>query len=108
MTRSSIVLQSSPQVLPPSTQSKTYIDCPFAEKDDAKKLGARWDPGLKKWFIPPGMALNSFRKWLPAGFQIRSDIGDVSRSRDLTCGQLWAIIAKLARKAFPAEEECET
>lgn len=27
-----------------------YMDIPFIKKDAAKKLGARWDPGKKKWY----------------------------------------------------------
>lgn len=27
-----------------------YINVPYSEKDYAKKLGARWDPQLKKWY----------------------------------------------------------
>nr|WP_232102429.1 DUF5710 domain-containing protein [Stutzerimonas stutzeri] len=27
---------------------------PFAEKDEAKALGARWDPQAKVWYVPEG------------------------------------------------------
>ncbi len=30
--------------------TRFYMDVPFAKKDLAKKLGARWDPGKKKWY----------------------------------------------------------
>ena len=29
---------------------KTYLNVPFAQKDFAKELGARWDPKMKKWY----------------------------------------------------------
>lgn len=29
---------------------KVYLEVHFSEKDDAKKLGARWDPSIKKWY----------------------------------------------------------
>lgn len=29
---------------------KIYLNVKYAEKDDAKKLGARWDPTKKKWY----------------------------------------------------------
>jgi len=41
------------------------LACPYGEKDKAKKLGVRWDGGSKKWFVPPGVALQQFRRWLP-------------------------------------------
>jgi hypothetical protein len=30
--------------------SKIYLNVPYDEKDDAKKLGARWDNDAKKWY----------------------------------------------------------
>ena len=27
-------------------EEKTYLNCPFAEKDECKALGGRWDPNL--------------------------------------------------------------
>ncbi len=31
--------------------TKTYLEVPYAEREAAKKLGARWDPAAKKWYI---------------------------------------------------------
>lgn len=31
-------------------QNRLYLNVPYAEKDEAKKLGAKWDPTLKKWY----------------------------------------------------------
>jgi hypothetical protein len=46
------------------TERGAILHVPFAEKDQVKKLGARWDPDLKKWFIPIGMDQEPFKKWL--------------------------------------------
>ena len=35
-----------------SVESKTYLRCPFKEKDQAKALGAKWDPAKKSWYVP--------------------------------------------------------
>lgn len=43
------------------------LEVPYREKDQAKALGARWDPELKKWFVPHGMSTTLFRKWLAGG-----------------------------------------
>jgi len=40
------------------------IEVPFAEKDQAKALGARWNPEIKKWFIPDGLDQDKFSKWI--------------------------------------------
>ena len=42
------------------------LEVPFAEKDDAKKLGARWDPEIRKWFVPEGLDPLEFRRWMPS------------------------------------------
>jgi hypothetical protein len=31
---------------------RVYLDVPFAEKDEAKRHGARWDPKARRWFDP--------------------------------------------------------
>ena len=38
--------------------------CPFAQKGEAKGLGAKWDGVRKSWYVPAGLELASFRKWL--------------------------------------------
>ncbi len=42
----------------------TILDVPFAEKEEAKQLGAQWDPDLRKWFVPQGDDVAPFEKWL--------------------------------------------
>jgi len=36
---------------------------PFSEKDEAKKLGARWDAKRKVWYVPRGFDPDIFKKW---------------------------------------------
>ena len=43
---------------------KHYIECPFYEKDEAKSLGARWDPEERKWYYTDPSKKNLFKKWL--------------------------------------------
>jgi len=37
----------------------------FAEKDEAKKLGARWDAARKLWYIDGHLDASLFEKWQP-------------------------------------------
>jgi hypothetical protein len=41
------------------------LEVPFKEKDEAKQLGAWWDPTIKKWFVPLGRDVDLFKKWIP-------------------------------------------
>lgn len=43
--------------------SRTYIFVPFADRDEAKELGAKWDKDKKQWFVPSGLDFAPFAKW---------------------------------------------
>ncbi|MEJ7715175.1 MAG: DUF5710 domain-containing protein [Thermoleophilaceae bacterium] len=34
-------------------RDRIYLDVPYAEKDQAKALGAHWDPHRRQWWAPP-------------------------------------------------------
>jgi len=38
---------------------------PFDERDEAKRLGARWDADAKVWYVPDGLDPAPFDEWLP-------------------------------------------
>lgn len=42
---------------------RTYLNVPFAEKDSALARGARWDPQVKRWYVPEHIALQPFSRW---------------------------------------------
>ncbi len=44
-------------------ESRTYIDVPFEQKDEAKGLGARWDATSELWYIPEQEDISKFDKW---------------------------------------------
>lgn len=44
-----------------------YLDVPYADKDGAKALGAKWNATRKRWYVPDGVATEPFAKWLPKG-----------------------------------------
>lgn len=48
------------------------LDVPFSQKDEAKSLGAKWNPEIKKWYVPKGREVLSFKQWMP-------DPNDVSK-----------------------------
>ena len=50
-----------------STQVKTSLTVPFARKDEAKRLGARWDPEARTWWLPSD-AQSALQRARAAGF----------------------------------------
>jgi Domain of unknown function (DUF5710) len=47
-----------------SMAGRTYIYCPWAEKEECKALHGQWDDDEKRWYIPPWVTDHEpFRKW---------------------------------------------
>ncbi|MFW1856634.1 DUF5710 domain-containing protein [Acinetobacter ursingii] len=44
---------------------KTLLTVSFTEKDEVKKLGAKWDSKEKSWYVPAGQDTAPFEKWIP-------------------------------------------
>lgn len=42
---------------------RIYIDVPYAQKDEAKLLGARWDVEVRRWYITEKQDVLLFSKW---------------------------------------------
>lgn len=45
------------------SDSKVYLNVPYAQKDAAKALGARWDASKKKWYAPAKLDGLGFEQW---------------------------------------------
>lgn len=48
------------------------LNVPYAEKEEAKLLGAMWDPDMKKWFVPKGVDTKLFERWAPKSKEMES------------------------------------
>ena len=47
-------LSQKPDIPKVQKQKATYLNVPYANKDEAKALGARWDRMKKQWYMPKG------------------------------------------------------
>lgn len=47
------------------TRAPVYLKAPFEEKDEVRELGAKWDPSRREWYVPPGVDLGGFERWMP-------------------------------------------
>ena len=43
---------------------RTNLNVPFHEKDQAKSLGAWWDPARKTWYVESVENLEPFQRWM--------------------------------------------
>jgi hypothetical protein len=46
--------------------ARITLRVPFAQKVEATALGARWDPGLRTWYVPEHFDPGPFARWLPS------------------------------------------
>ena len=72
--------QSSAQPVSAAAAGRAWLDVPFGEKDEAKALGARWDPAARRWFDPRPVSAD-LQRWaaLP-------DVPDLLPGEDRTFG----------------------
>lgn len=84
----------------------TELDVPFVEKDQAKRLGARWNAGSKRWYVPDGLDLQQFARWLPDGAdfstaenQMNEPVGD---EKQICLANFLQQVSIVVQNSFPA------
>lgn len=45
---------------------KTFLNVPFFDNAEAKRLGAKWSVSYRKWFIENVENIDLFLKWMPS------------------------------------------
>ncbi|MFI3271771.1 MAG: zincin-like metallopeptidase domain-containing protein [Pseudomonadota bacterium] len=54
------------QATPAENQGeRTYLNVGYADKDEAKAIGAKWDRQKRQWYAPANLDKESFAKWVP-------------------------------------------
>jgi exodeoxyribonuclease VII large subunit len=89
---------------------RTYLNSTYEERAEVKALGARWDAGMRKWYVTDDLDLAPFAAWLPAGADmspLRVQAPEESESRDvdvpnkgIPLSRLLGGVATLVSKAF--------
>ncbi|WP_077612275.1 DUF5710 domain-containing protein [Clostridium sp. Marseille-P2415] len=72
------------------------LNVPFNEKDEAKKLGARWNPELKKWYVQNKSDYPKFVRWISenGNFEIICDCLYIVEGKNtcFKCGKTTRVI----------------
>lgn len=42
----------------------TYLEVPYKNKKIVKLLGAKYDGDIKKWYVPQGVKIELFDRWI--------------------------------------------
>jgi len=43
--------------------AKRYLDVSYDDRELAKRLGAKWDPSVRRWYCPAGSPLAKIFQW---------------------------------------------
>jgi len=43
--------------------AKKFLNVKYTDRELAKRLGARWDPSVQRWYCPAGSPLATIFKW---------------------------------------------
>jgi hypothetical protein len=83
------------------------LKVPFAEKDEAKALGARWNSARKVWYVPDGQAATPFERWLGVQ-QVDSAPGGAATQAKPASGRVDAYVGKASVGKFyvALEHDC--
>lgn len=70
------------------------LDVKYEDKEKVKKLGARWNPNLKKWYVENSHDYFKFEEWIPASVIISNSIYIVEGiTKCWKCGKETKVIA---------------
>lgn len=85
------------------------LDVPYHQKDDAKRLGAKWDPIGKTWYVPDGVDPAPLARWRPAegDFNLRAAEAYLVRSpeRCWRCAAPYRAIAFLMAPGYQIRDD---
>lgn len=86
------------------------LNVPYGDKDEAKKLGARWNPTWKKWYVQNKVDYPKFAKWiLPQGFIVVCDAIYIleGRQKCFQCGKETRVIGFALENYFEFEDDSD-
>lgn len=88
------------------SSSKHYLAVPYEEKDDAKRLGAKWDKEAGKWFIPDDFSgsRSVFGKWEPSATYSASNLKSAEAKGFFAPGQQ-VLLSKIKALEALTEEQ---
>ncbi len=81
---------------------RTNLQVPFAEKDQAKELGARWDATKRVWYVQNVTDLTAFARWLPQGGDAPTSSARPGASRKTEA----ASVVKTGSRFFELDCDC--
>ena len=76
--------QAVPEAKAEAQPGKVYIAVSYAEKDEAKALGAKWDRKAKSWYVAEGTDMTPFEKWAVGSGKAQEQTNELSPRAEFT------------------------
>ena len=72
--------------------ARIYLEVPYKEKDEAKRLGAKWDALTCRWYITDERHIKSFKRWINIE-DLQLEMTTHQRRDDHVPGNVYAFVA---------------
>lgn len=60
--------------------TKHFLNVAYKDRDLAKRLGAKWDPSVRRWYCPAGSPLSKIFSWRKASNTVNVEVADEASS----------------------------
>jgi hypothetical protein len=90
----------------PAIQFKVYLKVKYTDKNEAKKLGCRWDPEDKEWYVTVAkpMELPAFKRFELAHVGYHDEDGTIGFDQFKAMHDVVSKISKSCRKQCPTTQ----
>ena len=58
--------------------TKHYLNVAYKDRDLAKRLGAKWDASVRRWYCPAGSPLAKIFTWRKGSNTVNTDVATTS------------------------------
>lgn len=62
--------------------AKKYLNVKYTDREMAKRLGARWDPSVQRWYCPAGSPLATIFKWRAEAVESKPAVKHVAQNEN--------------------------
>ena len=73
-----ITEQQWSDVMATRSTTKHFLNVAYKDRDLAKRLGAKWDPSVRRWYCPDGSPLSKIFSWRKAANTVNAEVAETS------------------------------
>ncbi len=60
--------------------TKHFLNVAYKDRDLAKRLGAKWDPSVRRWYCVAGSPLSKIFSWRKAANTVNAEVAAASQA----------------------------